>query len=416
MSKFRQFLSEWLVSLRVMLALVPMAAVVGSACAFFLWSLDAVTDVRLLHSWMIYFLPIGGVVVGFLYHWVGRSAEGGTTSILDEIHAPGGCGVSRRMAPLILFGTLVTHLFGGSAGREGTAVQMGGSLASGFCRALRLGPAEVRTMLMGGVAAGFGAVFGTPLAGVVFAMEARTAGTFRYRAVIGCILAALVGDWTCRAWGIGHTQYLVASLTGWPPMLFVKVALAAAGFGLVSRFYCDFSRWLGEWLKRLVPFAPMRPALGGVLVIALFFTTGTPDYLGLGVWARDPNALTIRSFFTSSEPLPLIWLWKLVFTAITLSSGFKGGEVTPLFFIGAALGHALAAALGAPLSLFAALGFVSIFAGATKTPLACTVMGMELFGVQYGVFLALACGIAWRVSGGPGLYRKRMTSAISPPA
>lgn len=399
-----------------MLALVPMAAVVGSSCAFFLWSLDAVTDVRLLHSWMIYFLPLGGVVVGFVYHWVGSKAEGGTTTILDEIHAPGGPGVSRRMAPLILFGTLVTHLFGGSAGREGTAVQMGGSLASGFCRALRLGPSEVRAMLMGGVAAGFGAVFGTPLAGVVFAMEARTAGTFRYRAVIGCIVAALVGDWTCRAWGIGHTQYVVASLPGWPPVLFVKVALAAVAFGLVSRFYCDFSRWLGAFFKRMVPFAPLRPALGGVLVIALFLFVGTPHFLGLGVSSHDPADITLPSLFTSTEALPLIWLWKLIFTVVTLSSGFKGGEVTPLFFIGAALGHALAAALGAPLSLFAALGFVSVFAGATKTPLACTVMGMELFGVNYGVFLALACGVAWRVSGGPGLYRKRMTCAISPPA
>ncbi|MEI9892980.1 MAG: chloride channel protein [Chthoniobacter sp.] len=162
-------------SVRWLALIIPLAMATGSACAFFLWSLDAVTSVRFQHPWLLYLLPLAGLGVGLLYHYLGRSAEGGNNLIMDQIHQPGG-GVPRRMAPLILLGTLVTHLFGGSAGREGTAVQMGGSIASGFCRLLRLEAVTVRIMLMAGIASGFGAVFGTPLAGAVFALEVLMIG------------------------------------------------------------------------------------------------------------------------------------------------------------------------------------------------------------------------------------------------
>ena len=156
--------------LRWALILMPMAALVGTLCAAFLWSLDAVTRLRFAFPWLLYLLPLGGFVVGLLYHLTGRSVEGGNNLIVEQIHEPG-AGVPLRMAPLIFFGTVVTHLFGGSAGREGTAVQLGGSLASGFGRALGLDADGTRILLMGGIAAGFGAVFGTPIAGAVFALE-----------------------------------------------------------------------------------------------------------------------------------------------------------------------------------------------------------------------------------------------------
>ena len=416
MKAIRQRLTDWSLGLRAvlkwLLLIVPMAMAVGSACAFFLWSLDLVTGWRFDHPWLLFLLPVAGVAVGGIYHAVGRSAEGGNNLIVEQIHRPGG-GVPRRMAPLILFGTLVTHLFGGSAGREGTAVQMGGSLASGFCRMLRLDAATMRIMLMGGVAAGFGAVFGTPLAGAVFAMEVLAIGRVQYEALLPCLIAAVAGDWTCHAWGILHTHYAIAYLaTDLPPAAFfhlepwllAKVVVASAAFGLASTCFADLSHRLTGWFKKLVPFAPLRPALGGVLVIGLFFLAGTPDYLGLGVWSRDPHAVTIPAFFASPEVHGWSWLWKILFTVVTLSAGFKGGEVTPLFFIGAGLGHALAFALGAPPDLFAALGFVAIFAGATNTPLACTLMGLELFGATHGVYLATACFLAYVFSGHSGIY------------
>lgn len=398
-------------TLRWLLLVVPMAACAGSACAFFLWALDQVTRIRFAHPWLLYLLPVSGVVVGLLYHQWGRSVEGGNNLIMEQIHEPGG-GVPRRMAPLVLFGTLMTHLFGGSAGREGTAVQMGGSIASAFSRWLKLPREDVRILLMAGVAAGFGGVFGTPLAGAVFALEVLMIGRIEYEALLPCFIAAITGDWACHAWGIGHTQYHIAfpgnegvagsfKLDG---VLFAKVVVASAAFGLASSLFAELSHGLHALAKRVAPYAPLRPALGGALVVAMAWGLGSADYLGLGVTNPDPHGVSIVSFFTSPAIHPWAWLWKILFTTVTLASGFKGGEVTPLFFIGAALGNALAGALGGPPDLFAALGFVGIFAGATNTPLACTLMGVELFGAGHVVYIATACWLAYLFSGHSGIY------------
>jgi H+/Cl- antiporter ClcA len=228
----------------------------------------------------------------------------------------------------------------------------------------------------------------------------------QYDALIPCFIASLVADWTCAAWGVGHTHYHVAvaaapRLDFW---LFGKVVLAAIAFGLAGGLFSLCSHKLGDLFKRFIPRPELRPVAGGVLVIGLFFLAGTPDYLGLGVLGDRPGAITLPAMFTSTEIPYSAWMWKLVFTVVTLAAGFKGGEVTPLFFIGAALGNTLAVALGAPVDLFAALGFVAIFAGATNTPLASTLLGMELFGSGNGLYLATACIVAYRFSGHNGIY------------
>lgn len=391
-------------SLKWLAILLPMAAVVGSVSAFFLWALDAVTLLRFDHPWLLYLLPVAGVAVGALYHHAGGKSSGGNNLLMDEIHEPG-AGVPRRMGMFVLFGTLVTHLFGGSAGREGTAVQMGGSVAAAFGKALGIDAASLRILLMAGVAAGFGSVFGTPIAGAVFALEVLVIGRMQYDALVPCFLASLVADWTCRAWGIGHTHYFV-EITGPDPhpALIGKVLLAAIAFGLVGALFSWLLHRLGKTYARFIPRPELRPFVGGALVIGLFFLVGTPDYLGLGVLGDRPDAVTLPAMFTGAEIPPSAWLWKIVFTAITLAAGFKGGEVTPLFFIGAALGNTLAHLLGAPVDLFAALGFVAVFAAATNTPLASAIMGMELFGAGNGLYLAAACIIAYRFSGHSGIY------------
>jgi H+/Cl- antiporter ClcA len=395
-----------LAAVKWLAVLLPMSAAIGSASALFLWSLDALTRFRFDHPWLLWLLPAGGLAVGWLYHHYGKAAGGGNNLLIDEIHQPG-AGVPRRMAPLILIGTLATHLFGGSAGREGTALQMGGGIAATFARVLKLDAASVRLLLMAGVAAGFGSVFGTPIAGAVFALEVLVIGRMQYDALLPCFIASLVANWTCGAWGIGHTHYHVevASAGSGPDLLlFGKVVLAAIAFGLAGALFAWSSHRLTDFFKYFVPRPELRPVAGGLLVIGLFFLAGTPDYLGLGVLGNRPDAVTLPAMFTSMEIPAGAWLWKLVFTVVTLSAGFKGGEVTPLFFIGAALGNSLAIALGAPVDLFAALGFVAIFAGATNTPLASTLLGMELFGAGNGLYLATACIVAYRFSGHSGVY------------
>ncbi len=368
----------------------------GTASAVFLACLDRATAVRLEHPWLLYFLPIAGLAIGLVYHWWGKDCEKGNNLILEEIHDPKN-GVSGRMAPLILIATVATHLFGGSAGREGTAVQMGGSLAGWIGRKLRLDKIHTRILLMAGVSAGFGSVFGTPIAGMIFGLEVLAVGRIRYDALFPCLAASLVGDWTCTAWGIEHTHYAVNVVPQFGPILAMKVFVAALAFALVSVLFAETTHWLHWVFKQATPWSPARPMIGAVMVIALVWVAGTADYLGLGIpvlmQSFEPGGVATWAF-----------LWKLIFTAVTLGAGFKGGEVTPLFVIGAALGSTLGGLLDVPTGYMAALGFVAVFAGAANTPLACTVMGIELFGAPLAPSLAIACCASYIWSGHRGIY------------
>lgn len=409
LSLFRYFL-KWV------LIASPAGALVGAATALFLWALDRVTETRWNHPWLLFLLPIAGILTGAMYHFFGKSAEGGNNLIVEQIHEPGG-GVPKRMAPLVLVGTLITHLCGGSAGREGTAVQMGGSIAHAVGRFLRLGPSDIRTLLMVGIAAGFGAVFGTPLTGAIFAIEVLALGRMSYEALLPCLIGSIVGDYATTALHIHHTTYHVAifasSTTPFSWLLLGKVVAAAIGFGLASVLFAEMAHSFTKIYKWIVPSPIFRPALGAVVVISLVYLVGTRDYLGLGVIAdpHTPGGVSILSSFLPGGATHWSWLWKIIFTAVTVSAGFKGGEVTPLFFIGAALGNTIAWLFHAPVDLFAALGFVAVFAGATNTPLACTIMAIELFGHENGligkgfvIYSATACFIAYLFSGHSGIY------------
>ena len=409
------------------LMLCPVAFAIGSACAFFLYALDMATQLRWREPWLLFLLPVAGLAIGCVYHWLGKPAEGGNNLIVEQIHEPGG-GVPVRMAPLVLFGTLLTHLFGGSAGREGTAVQMGGSIAGAFARIFKFnanGTPEQqrtleRTLLMAGVAAGFGAVFGTPLTGAIFAMEVLSLGGMNYRALFPCLFASIVGDWSCSVWGIVHTSYHITlgPAQRVDPWLLGKVALASIAFGAAGRLFAEMAHGFQFLYKKFIPSPVLRPAVGGMLVIALVYLVGSRDYLGIGVTppplgldgSRDFHGVCIVSAFHAGGAESWSWLLKIIFTCVTISSGFKGGEVTPLFFVGATLGNVLAILLNAPVDLFAGLGFVAVFAAAANTPLACTIMGIELFGSRaeissgYTVYFAVACVLAYLFSGHSGIY------------
>lgn len=368
----------------------------GTASAFFLKSLDYVTGVRMANPWLLFLLPLGGALVSYLYSKYGGSSSKGNNLILEQIQSDSEA-VPLRMAPLVLFGTLITHLFGGSAGREGTAVQMGGSLAEWFGRMLRVKPIDRRILLICGISGGFGSIFGTPLAGTVFGLEVLAIGLISHEALIPAFVASFVGNLTAASfWGISHVHYPIGEIPALTMPVLLKVMLASILFGLTSTLFSELTHALKRGYTRLFRNPVLKSAVGGVVVIVLVYVLGTRDYLGLGL-------PLIESSFTG-EVTPFAFLGKLVFTSLTLGAGFQGGEVTPLFAIGATLGHALAEMLHLYAPFLAGLGFIAVFCGAANTPVACFLMGIELFGGEGAVYFFIACLVSYLFSGHSGIY------------
>lgn len=375
---------------------------IGSASALFLFLLETVTDIRTDSPFLLYFLPLGGLMVGLIYYYWGNSANKGNNLLIDEYHTPTTI-IPFKMAPLVLFGTLVTHLFGGSAGREGTAVQMGGAIADQFSKLLKLTISDRKTIILIGVSAGFASVFGTPLAGTLFALELMLVGKIKYKLLYPVFVAAVIAHISCLAWGITHTTYHIDSIPNFTPLLIVKLLFAATFFGIASILFVKTTDFWTDLFKKYISFPPLRPFVGAILFIVLILTIGSDKFLGLGV-------PTIVDSFNHHQEWS-VFLLKILFTGLTLGAGFKGGEVTPLFFIGATLGSFLAVYLNLPISFLAALGFVAVFSGATKTPWACTLMGIELFGVDAAIYICLTCIVAFILSGKHRIYKSQLFSS-----
>lgn len=375
-------------------------AVVGTACAFFLFSLDWVTKTRETNLWLLFLLPVAGLAIGWSYHrWAG-SAQKGNNLLFEAYYQPKDR-IPGRMAPFILISTLLTHLVGGSAGREGTAVQMGGALADQLGRWWIFSVEDRRLVLLLGISTGFSAVFGTPLAGVLFALEVLPAGKEGRRAFVPMLVASLVADQVCLAWSVEHTSYGIGVLPEWTPIRVIWVLLAGALFGLVARLYALASHWLARTWATMIPSPSLRPFWGGWVLLFLFLVFDLHAYAGLGI----PSL--VASFQYPMEGS--FFILKMALTVFTLSVGFKGGEVTPLFVIGATLGSALSAWVPLPTAFLAGLGFVAVFAGATKTPLACMVMGMELMGAAAGPWLGVATFVSFLFSGKTSIYSAQKT-------
>jgi H+/Cl- antiporter ClcA len=383
-------LGQWL----VLGSLVGLVA--GAASALFLWLLQRATDLRVAHEVIVYALPVAGLAVGWVYERFGAPIKAGNDLVIDTIHDDGP-ELPLRMAPMVLVGTVLTHLFGGSAGREGTAVQMGASLADWASHRLRAGKIMRHQLLAAGVAGGFGSVFGTPVAGAVFGLEFIVLGRVEVGALVPALVASVVGDLTTRALGIVHTHYPAVPHVPLTPLLLLKWLIFAAVVAMATTTFIELTHLLKRRGQRHLPALPVRMFVGGLVVVVLWQIVGSSAYLGLGI------PMILRAFEDPTLPAYAFAL-KLVFTAVTLGAGFLGGEVTPLFFVGATLGNVLARLLGLPIDLGAGVGLAAAFAAASNTPLAMSIMAVELLGASALPHVAIVCVLAYSFTGHRSIY------------
>lgn len=372
---------------------------IGSASAGFLISLDWITNFRENNLWIIAFLPLGGFLIGLLYYHFGKEIEAGNNLLIDTIHEPQQI-IPFRMAPFVYIGTMVTHLLGGSAGREGTALQMAGAIADQFSKPFQLSTSERKILIIAAVAGGFGSVFGTPLAGAIFGLEFFLLGKIRYNALFPAFITAIFADLVTKLWQAQHTHYHIDNIPTVSIVNIIYAIVAGVLCGLCAATFSKVMHKTGKIFKSKISFPPLRPLIGGVIVVVVVWAIGTTKYIGLGI-------PTIVQSFDQQLP-PSDFALKMALTIITLSAGFKGGEVTPLFFIGATFGNALSYFIPLPTSLLAGMGFVAVFAGATNTPIACSMMAIELFGAECGVYVSIACVISYLISGNNSIYIKQI--------
>ena len=398
------FMLKWL------FIIIMTASLIGSATAWFLIALDFVTIWRTNNIWMVNFLPLMGLGIGYTYYYFGSAVQKGndlilethqatetnsTTSTISTITKP----IPLLMAPLVFISTLLTHIGGGSAGREGTAVQMGGAIADQFTSIFKLTTAERKTILIMGVSAGFAAVFGTPWAAAIFALEIMSFRKVRFENIIPSFAAAFGAHYICLAWIVKHTVYTIDIIPSITVSTISWTMLAGLIFGLTAFVFIQSNKLLGGLFSK-IKFAPFRPFIGGIIIALFIILANSTKYIGLGIPA------IVDAF---NEPAGSFdFALKILLTSLTLSAGFKGGEVTPLFFIGATLGNILIWLIPLPMALLAGMGFVAVFAGATHCVIASIIMGIELFGIQAGMYVGLASIMAYFSSGINGIYSAKL--------
>ena len=398
------FILKWLV------IIIMTASIVGSATAWFLIALDFVTIWRTDHIWVVNFLPLIGLGIGYAYHYFGTAVQKGNNLILITHQAEETTSsrsttssstkpIPLLMAPLVFISTLLTHVGGGSAGREGTAVQMGGAIADQFTTLFKLSSAERKTILIMGVSAGFAAVFGTPWAAAVFALEIMSFKKVKFENIIPSFAAAFGAHYICLAWMVKHTAYSIDIIPSISASTISWTMLAGIIFGLAALLFI-YTGKIFEGLFAKIKFEPMRPFIGGIIIALFIVVANSTKYIGLGI----PSIVDAFNEPAGSFDFAL----KILLTSLTLSAGFKGGEVTPLFFVGAALGNILIWFIPFPMALLAGMGFVAVFAGATHCVIASIIMGIELFGIQAGLYVGLASMVAYFASGMNGIYSAKL--------
>lgn len=371
--------------------------VVGTTGTIFYFSMSFVTGLRSDYPWLVLFLPVGGLLIAGAYHLMWDENDTGTNLVLSAIHS--GDHLPLRMAPLIFVSTLITHLFGGSAGREGAALQLGGSIGNGIGRLFRFDEKDKHIMIMCGMSAAFSALFGTPMAAAIFSMEVVSVGIMHYSALVPCVVASLTAHGIATKAGAAAETFFIEELPAFEVMTAVKITVLAILCALVSILFCIMLHIAEHFYKKYFKNPFLRAFVGGCIVVLLTVLVGNQNYNGTG--------LNIIEHCFDGTVRPEAFLMKILFTALTLGAGFKGGEIVPSFFTGAAFGCLFGNLIGFSPTLCAAIGMTSVFCGVTNCPITSLLISFELFGYDGMPYFLLAVAFSYMLSGYFGLYHSQ---------
>lgn len=377
---------------------VAVGVIVGGVGAGFHHAVEIATELRMEYPWLLFLLPVAGLLIVGMYHIMNMTNDGGTEYVLASVRDARY--LRPVMVPLIFVSTTLTHLCGGSAGREGAALQIGGGIASFLGRVLHLDDMDERIITMSGMAAGFSALFGTPLAAAVFAMEVASVGTMYYSAIVPCFFSSLLADIVASHLGCPGTSFLVYDAPSLTVLTMGRIILLGAFCGMLANVFCRVMRCFGWTYRHTLTKAWQKAVVGGILVILFTLLVGTRDYNGAGM-----NIIT--DAVQNSTAHPAAFFFKIILTALTLNAGYKGGEIVPSFFVGATFGCVCAPFLGLSASFGAAVGMVAVFCGVTNSPMTSILLGYELFAGVGVAPLALAVAVSYMLSGYTSLYHEQ---------
>ena len=371
--------------------------VVGIVAIAFHYSIDLVTELRSHHTWLIYLLPVGGLIIALFYHICKKDDDKGTNLVLSAVK--GKNNIPFITAPLIFVSSTITHLSGGSAGREGAALQLGGSIANSIGRLFKLDEKEVRIITMCGMSAAFSALFGTPVTAAIFAIEVVSVGIMHFSAIFPCAISALTASAFASLCSVEPTKFQINGIPELSLLSFTRTGLLAILGAILSVIFCISMHKSAEIYKKLFKNRYIRIAAGGVIIIILTLIVRTNDYNGAGMHVIE------KAF--SDEVRYEAFILKIIFTALTLGAGYKGGEIVPVFFTGATFGNVVGKLIGLSPSFGAGIGIISLFCGVTNCPVTSIILSIELFGSEGFLFYFLACVLSYMLSGNFGLYEEQ---------
>ncbi len=376
---------------------ILVGAVTGVVGTIFYYGLDFATVFREEHPQIIYGLPLGGLFIVWLYRITGRENDKGTNMVLSAVREENG--ISRKTPPLIFISTIVTHFLGGSAGREGAALQMGGGIGSAMTGLFRMDKKNVTTMIMCGMSGAFAALFGTPMTAAIFSLEVVSVGILYYAALVPTVISSLVAVSIAQYFGVHAEKFTILEMPGFALLPAIKVILLAMVCAAISEIFCLLLHKSGQFSKEYIKNPYLRVLLGSILLIVLNLLVQTTDYMGAGVQVIE------RAM--SGQVRPEAFLCKMIFTAITLSIGFKGGEIVPTLYVGATFGCLAGQIIGLSPSLCAAVGMAALFCGVTNSPVTSLLLSLEMFGMEAAPYIMLAVAVSYMLSGYDGLYESQ---------